>query len=315
MHVAALTLRDFRNHERAEVDLRPASRCSRARSAPARRTCWRRSTSAASGRSFRTSNERELIRFGERGRPRRGSTTDAGGAEHGSRSAIERGGPKVIKRRRRARRSGSPTSRPRPLVCVFAPTGSSWSRAPAGRAPRPSRRGRRRRSGRPAARRARVTPVRSRSATPARPGAGRARRPRIAGGLEPRAGSARDRADGSDRREAVELLSPRFAARADELGLAGAGRARLPAALPRRRRADELEQRARASIWPADLERGFTTHGPHRDELALRPAARELRRFGSQGQQRLALLALLLAERDVLATARRARRSCCSTTS
>src|SRR5262249_27778116 len=49
-----------------------------------------------------------------------------------------------------------------------------------------------------------------------------------------------------------------------------------------------------------------TVHGPHRDELALRVAGRSIRTFGSQGQQRLALLALILAERDVLATARRA---------
>jgi DNA replication and repair protein RecF len=55
----------------------------------------------------------------------------------------------------------------------------------------------------------------------------------------------------------------------------------------------------------ADLERGFSNHGPHRDELAILFDGRELRLYGSQGQQRLALLALLLAERDVLAHQRR----------
>jgi len=55
----------------------------------------------------------------------------------------------------------------------------------------------------------------------------------------------------------------------------------------------------------ADLERGFSTHGPHRDELAILRDGRELRLYGSQGEQRLALLALLLAERDVLARERR----------
>ncbi|HXM86913.1 MAG TPA: hypothetical protein VN889_04700, partial [Solirubrobacteraceae bacterium] len=49
-----------------------------------------------------------------------------------------------------------------------------------------------------------------------------------------------------------------------------------------------------------DLERGFSSHGPHRDELAILRDGRELRVFGSQGEQRLALLALLLAERTVL---------------
>jgi DNA replication and repair protein RecF len=55
---------------------------------------------------------------------------------------------------------------------------------------------------------------------------------------------------------------------------------------------------------PSDLERGYTGHGPHRDELAILRDGRELRVYGSQGEQRLALLALLLAERAVLARER-----------
>ncbi|MGH2919423.1 MAG: DNA replication/repair protein RecF, partial [Solirubrobacteraceae bacterium] len=53
-----------------------------------------------------------------------------------------------------------------------------------------------------------------------------------------------------------------------------------------------------------DVERGFTGHGPHRDDLVLGRAGRELRAYGSQGEQRLALLALLLAERASLAATR-----------
>ena len=53
-----------------------------------------------------------------------------------------------------------------------------------------------------------------------------------------------------------------------------------------------------------DLDRGFSTHGPHRDELAILRDRRELRLYGSQGEQRLVLLALLLAEREVLARER-----------
>jgi DNA replication and repair protein RecF len=56
----------------------------------------------------------------------------------------------------------------------------------------------------------------------------------------------------------------------------------------------------------ADLERGFTAHGPHRDELGLRLDGVPLRSYGSQGQQRTALLALLFAERELL-SARRGR--------
>ena len=54
----------------------------------------------------------------------------------------------------------------------------------------------------------------------------------------------------------------------------------------------------------ADLERGFTAHGPHRDDLALVRDRRALRAYGSQGQQRAALLALLFAERELLAERR-----------
>lgn len=53
-----------------------------------------------------------------------------------------------------------------------------------------------------------------------------------------------------------------------------------------------------------DLERGFTGHGPHRDELSLLLADRDVRAYGSQGQQRLSLLALLLAERHAIAAQR-----------
>jgi DNA replication and repair protein RecF len=50
-----------------------------------------------------------------------------------------------------------------------------------------------------------------------------------------------------------------------------------------------------------DIERGFTGHGPHRDELAMKLGGRDLRAYGSQGQQRVSLLALLLAEREAIA--------------
>ncbi|HZG36296.1 MAG TPA: hypothetical protein VEY87_10660, partial [Gaiellaceae bacterium] len=49
-----------------------------------------------------------------------------------------------------------------------------------------------------------------------------------------------------------------------------------------------------------DLERGVTGLGPHLDDVTVRSAGRELRTFGSQGEQRLAVLSLLLAEAEVL---------------
>jgi len=100
----------------------------------------------------------------------------------------------------------------------------------------------------------------------------------------------------------VALLAEPFAQRASQLGLAGTPSLDYR---PRSRAAGEEEFVAELQARLAsDLERGFSTHGPHRDELALLRDGRELRSYGSQGEQRLALLAMLLAERTVLARER-----------
>lgn len=49
-----------------------------------------------------------------------------------------------------------------------------------------------------------------------------------------------------------------------------------------------------------DREVGYTTLGPHRDDLAINVSGKDIRTYGSQGQQRTAVLALKLAEFDVL---------------
>ena len=49
-----------------------------------------------------------------------------------------------------------------------------------------------------------------------------------------------------------------------------------------------------------DLAAGFTTIGPHRDDLELQINGLSARSFGSQGQQRSAVLALKLAEARIL---------------
>jgi DNA replication and repair protein RecF len=103
----------------------------------------------------------------------------------------------------------------------------------------------------------------------------------------------------ADRRAAVELVAERFAELATALGLAGEARVEYrPRSEARDVEAFVAELQARRA---AELERGLGTHGPQRDELALLRDGRELRAYGSQGEQRLALLALLLAERALLA--------------
>ena len=49
-----------------------------------------------------------------------------------------------------------------------------------------------------------------------------------------------------------------------------------------------------------DLERGTTGLGPHLDDVLIASGERDLRQFGSQGEQRLAVLSLLLAEAELL---------------
>jgi len=107
-----------------------------------------------------------------------------------------------------------------------------------------------------------------------------------------------------DRRAAVALISERFHSTAGSLGLGD------DAAIAYRPRSGVADAASLAGEFEArhatDIERRFTTHGPHRDEIAITLNGRALRAFGSQGQQRLALLALLFSERAALTDARAA---------
>ena len=49
-----------------------------------------------------------------------------------------------------------------------------------------------------------------------------------------------------------------------------------------------------------DLDRGLTGAGPHLHDLRIEAGGHDLRTYGSQGEQRIAVLALVLAEADVL---------------
>jgi len=93
------------------------------------------------------------------------------------------------------------------------------------------------------------------------------------------------------RRQVLDLLAPAFTERAGELGLENAGLA-YDGEPPSR---DALDERL-----PRDLDRGATGLGPHLDEIRIVAGDRELRTYGSQGEQRLAVLSLLLAEAELL---------------
>ena len=97
------------------------------------------------------------------------------------------------------------------------------------------------------------------------------------------------------RRETLALLEPGFAERAGELGLAEASLAYD---------AEPPTLQALGARYDRDLERGATGLGPHLDDVGVLAGGRDLRSFGSQGEQRLAVLSLLLAEAELLAERR-----------
>jgi DNA replication and repair protein RecF len=130
-----------------------------------------------------------------------------------------------------------------------------------------------------------------------------------AGGVAPPALDAWDRElaeVGSEliaaRAEAVGLLAGEFASAAADLGLLEPGALRYR---PRSEAtsAEELAAELHERRGP-DLARGWSGHGPHLDEIEITLGGRAARRYASQGEQRGALLALLLAERRVLLDAR-----------
>jgi DNA replication and repair protein RecF len=91
--------------------------------------------------------------------------------------------------------------------------------------------------------------------------------------------------------ELLASLAPGFVERAGELG--------LPAA----RLVYEGEpptKEALAVLVDRDIERGTTGVGPHLDDVRILSGPRDLRTYGSQGEQRLTVLALLLAEAELL---------------
>jgi DNA replication and repair protein RecF len=246
------------------------------------------------GRSFRAGNDRDMVRFGDEG-ARVELELGVDGAP--LLAAIDRSGE------RRHLLAGKPlagTPDERPLVSVFHPDRLQLVKgSPAHRRAHldrlcgaiwPARADLRRRFGRTLAQRnALVSRIRA--------GLGGAESlpswdERLAAEAEPLAAA---------RSEAVDALARTYPELAGALGLeateiayrprAPGDRAELAAELTRRR--------------AEDLGRAYTSYGPQLDEVELRLGGRALRRFGSQGQQRLALLALLFSERSALIEAGR----------
>ncbi|MEA2495236.1 MAG: replication and repair protein RecF [Thermoleophilaceae bacterium] len=292
MRAVRFRLRDFRSYERAEAELGEGLTVVVGPNGAGKTNLLEAIYFALTGRSCRTSNERELVRLGAEVTRTEAEVENEDGA-HLLEVGFLPGEPK------RLRVDGAPVERfgsdvPRPLTVVFLPERLELVR------------------GGPSLRRAHIdqfaaalhpalSDLRSRySRALAQRNALVARHSVAPGMLDPwdgelaRLGWELMQA----RARAADLLAEPFARAAVELGLPERAelsyRPRSHATSADALRAELAERHA------ADLQRGFTAHGPHRDELLFAHGERPLRAFGSQGQQRVGLLALLLAEREVL---------------
>ncbi len=254
---------------------------------------------ALTGRSFRTSDRRELIPFGGQLARAEAVVSDEDGVQHRLLASVSRADG------RRHLLDGNPAdpatlTRHRPPVAVFSPDRLMLVKGPPAErrahldryvaARWPSRAGLRQRYGQALA---------QRNALLARLAAGHS-----GGDLDVWDAALAETAEAliQARSEAVGELEAPFAAAADELGLAGGGGIEYS---PRADGSAGEIQAGLAERRQADLRLGRTSWGPHLDDLKIAVANRSLRRYGSQGQQRSALLALLFAEREALLGAHR----------
>jgi len=302
VRVLGVELRDFRTYTRGEASFGAGLTIVHGPNGAGKSNLLEALYFGCCARSPRTRNERELVRFGcEATRVTvRLAESDSGGEQHELSVGMEPGQPK------RMMSDGAPVERlldvpHRPLISVFMPERLELLK------------------GAPGVRRAHLDQVVA-ALWPARAGDRRAytrvlaQRNALLGRI--RAGAASREsiltwdlqlarhalALREHRARAVKLLAEPFASRAAQLGLTGVASLEYR---PRTRAHDEQELLAELrERLDSDLRRGFSGHGPHRDELAFLRDGRELRAYGSQGEQRLALLALLLAERAVLADQR-----------
>jgi len=292
MHVTRALLSDFRNYERAEVALSAGLTVVHGSVGAGKTSLLEAIYFGCVGRSCRTSNERELVRFGcPFARVCLTGTNGAG--EHELEVLLEPGRPKRFKFDGVAQERISE----RPLVCVFLPDRLDLVKGPASTrrahldsllaALWPARHETRAAYGRALVQRNALL-ARARYGSP----------PALAGW--DRELARHGVALTADRARAIDAVGATFGDKAQALGLTAPIALRYePGSLAGS--AEELARELEAALR-RDLDRGHTTVGPHRDEIVIEAGGRELRRFGSQGQQRLALLALLLAERDALAS-------------
>ncbi|HEY1854324.1 MAG TPA: DNA replication and repair protein RecF [Solirubrobacterales bacterium] len=300
MLVTAIEARPLRSLERVRVELAPGIVSVVGPNGAGKTNLVEALYFGLTGRSFRTSDRRELIPFGGSLARAEATVRDEDGIERNLLASVSR------TEGRRHLLDGNPAdpatiARNRPPVAVFAPDRLSLVKGPPAErrahldgflaARWPARGELRRRYGQALA---------QRNALLARLSAGYGNPADLGVWDTGLANAAAALVEA--RAEAVAELAEPFHEAATELGLEGG--ATLAYAARAEGSAEEirvgLEQRRQA-----DVNLGRSSWGPHLDELKLDLAARSLRKYGSQGQQRAALLALLFAEREALQRARR----------
>ena len=302
VHVRRVRLRDFRSYPETEVSFGPGLTVITGPNGAGKTNLIESLYFGCTGRSCRTSNEREVVRFGA---PAARVVVDIEGSDgaHELSVGFSPGEPK------RMRADGADVERlldvpDRPLISVFLPDRLELVKgAPSLRRAHldqfvtalwPSR---------ASTRRAYAQALAQRNALLSRLRTGIGSRASLASWDAQLAGHGV--ALMADRREAMAALREPFMRIAIDLGL-DTGEDAVAIAYRARSRAEDAAGLAAelAERVDSDLERGFTGHGPHRDDVSTVRCGRELRAYGSQGQQRLALLAWLLAEREALAERR-----------
>ena len=299
MRVLTVTLSDFRSYEHARAQLGEGLTVISGPNGAGKTNLLEAIYFGCTGRSCRTNNEREVVRFGT---SLSRVVVEAQAEDGGHRFSVgfAPGEPK------RMHVDGAAVDRlldveMRPLVSVFLPDRLDLIKgAPALRRAHLDQFVAALWPARVATRRAYTQALVQRNALIGRIRSGRSSRAQLAPWDRQLAGYGMTLM--SDRMSAVKTISDRFTRIASELGL---GDEAALAYRPRSKAtsadalARELEERVES-----DLERGFTVHGPHRDDLVASRQCRDLRAYGSQGQQRLAILSLLLAEREAIAAYR-----------
>ena len=299
MRVLSLALRDFRSYRAAEVALGEGLTLVSGPNGAGKTNLLEALYFGCTGRSCRTANEREVVRLGA-GATRVVVRSLAEDGPHETAVGFAPGQPK------RLSVDGAVVERlldapGRPLVSVFLPDRLELVKgAPALRRAHLDHLVAALWPARAETRRAYGQALAQRNALIARLRAGRGSRGALASwDLQlARSGVALMR----DRAQAVEAIAEPAERIGASLGIASD----LTVSYRPRSRAtgaDALAAELRERVGE-DIERGFSGHGPHRDELAIAIGERDLRAYGSQGQQRIALLALLLAEREAICASR-----------